>query len=424
MTEERAGPPESADTSRPRPEFPVPRSPNSPAGRTRLATPVDLIQIATLHKSCFPSENGNHETADSPVIARKIREEMVHVSEQDGRIVAFLELERPLPNHLVIRTIAVHPDFRNRRVASELLGWTMVTASGNNRQISLTVDPTDHALLRLAFSHGFNAFAVHLDEHEERGFRLYLQRQELRKFHIRTDESVLIKATSMKQISDMLISGEHIITRLTRDNSEFEISRIDRDELATLRSEENSGSISFAGSMLAAITFILGISFTSNTFPNDVRILLIAATFSTLLSLVIYTNAIGDLSRIRSDEYDEHSRWGNILSEYGGVLPFLISLPVAFSEVADSFWAALITAAASSAALLLYIKSRFSISSRYRSSLTTNTLHVMACFDPVLGVVMTRYFSVAWPWTVGTITMLITLSFIYLFRHEGEIPVR
>jgi GNAT superfamily N-acetyltransferase len=411
MTEESIGPSDPVGIGRRRPF----------ATWARLATPVDLYEILTLHKACFPSNNGDHETIVKPAITGSVQDRMVHVHEQDGRIVAFIELERPLTHHVVVRTIAVQPEYRTRRIASQLLDWTIQTESRTSRKFSLTAAPDDHVLLRLAFSHGFNACATQLDAG---GFRLYLQRQEPRNFHIRHDESILLESGSLKQISEMLMSGEHIITRLTHDNTAFEIARIGRDDLSTLRSEENSGSISFAGSMLAAITFILGMSFTSDTFPNDVRILLIAATFSTLLSLVIYTNAIGDLSRIRSDEYDEHSRWGNILSEYGGVLPFLISLPVAFAEVSDSFWAALITAAASSAALLSYIRSKFSISSRYPSSRTTNTLHVVACSDPVLGVVTTKYFSVAWPWTVATIALLIWLSCVYLFQHREETSVR
>jgi hypothetical protein len=71
-------------------------------------------------------------------------------------------------------------------------------------------------------------------------------------------------------------------------------------------------------------------------------------------------------------------------------------------------------------ALLLYMRSRFSLSTRYPTSATTRILHTVVCLDPLLGVLSATYLRVAWPWTVGTILVLAALSSVYLYRNIEE----
>src|SRR4051812_36997058 len=108
MTEESTGPSDPVGAGRRRPTFSLARSTSFIAPGARLASPVDLDEILTLHEACFPSNNGDHETIVKPAITGSVQSRMMHVHEQDGRIVAFIELERPLPHHVVVRTIAVH----------------------------------------------------------------------------------------------------------------------------------------------------------------------------------------------------------------------------------------------------------------------------------------------------------------------------
>ncbi|MEU5690382.1 GNAT family N-acetyltransferase [Actinosynnema sp. NPDC020468] len=376
----------------------------------RAATTADEASVEALLRRCLPDAGPAEATA---------------VAVQDGVVVGVVCAETPLSGHLVVTVLAVHPDARRRGVASSLVGFLLAERAHHHRLASLTTTSEDHAVLRLAFRHGFVVFAAEPRRGGDPVLRLHLQRHARRRFHLRSGEGLLVRADSTDHLSALLGSGDWVLTGLTSGVPRFEVCRIDRDDMATLRSDENSGSVTFAGNMLAAITFILGILFASPQFPNDVRILLITAAFSTLLSLVIYANATGDLARLRADEFADHARVGNVLSEYGGVLPFLISLPVAFAQVAHSFPAALITGAASSAALLGYMRSRFSIASRYPTSVTTAVLQALICADPLLGVVITQYFEIAWPWTASTVAMLAALALIHLRGHSEEAsPVR
>ncbi|CQR59662.1 hypothetical protein [Streptomyces leeuwenhoekii] len=90
-------------------------------------------------------------------------------------------------------------------------------------------------------------------------------------------------------------------------------ARFERDDPASLQSGEAAAGIAFSGSLLAAITFILGFALTSSRFPDDVRLLLIGATFSTMLSLTVYASASGELARIRANSFARTMKWGNVL---------------------------------------------------------------------------------------------------------------
>jgi hypothetical protein len=241
--------------------------------------------------------------------------------------------------------------------------------------------------------------------------------------YVDPDERFIIPATASEHLSILLQSDDHAVTAVFElpGGHAFEVSRFGRADLGKLQSDEGASGVSFSSSILAAITFMLGISFTSRNYPDEVRILLIGAAFASLASLTIYANVSGELSRIRSNRFNHYMKWGNVLSEYGGVLPFLISLPVTFAEVTHSSWASLITSGVSSVALFLYLRSPYSMSTRFSGSVMTRALQIYICLAPATGVAAIKYLPLLWPWTVATVAALIFLSCIYLFMRHGDV---
>jgi hypothetical protein len=113
-------------------------------------------------------------------------------------------------------------------------------------------------------------------------------------------------------------------------------------------------------------------------------------------------------------------KWGNILSEYGGVLPFLVTLPVTLAGVARNQSVALATAAVVSLALYMYERSHFAIASRFRRTPFVTGLEFVTCSAPVTGALVVIYLPVTWPWTVGISLALALKVAVYLIRRPAE----
>jgi hypothetical protein len=200
----------------------------------------------------------------------------------------------------------------------------------------------------------------------------------------------------------------------------FEMGKFERDDVASLQSDECAASLTFSAGALGAITFILGFSFVSSNYPDDVRVLLIGAAVVTTFSLIIYANASGELSRLRSNIFTHHMKWGNLLSEYGGVFPFLFTLPVTLASVTKNQWVALATATMVSSALYMYERSRFAIASRFRRTPFIAGLEIVTCSAPITGAFFVLYFPVSWPWTVVISLALALKVVIYLTCRSLE----
>jgi hypothetical protein len=200
----------------------------------------------------------------------------------------------------------------------------------------------------------------------------------------------------------------------------FEISRFEQDDPASLQSGEAQAGIAFSGSVLAAITFLVGFSFASSRYPDDVRLLLIGATCATTMSLIIYASAAGELARIRSNAFGKIMKWGNVLSEYGGVLPFLVSLPITYAQLTGAVWFAVVTGVALSAGLVVYERSEFSIAHRFRWTVTTRALAAFTSLAPTGCVIMAACGLPSWPWTGALVAALAARTVIYLFGRGPE----
>ncbi|MFE9770759.1 hypothetical protein ACFYOV_03565 [Streptomyces sp. NPDC005931] len=239
------------------------------------------------------------------------------------------------------------------------------------------------------------------------------------------DSRHLVPVSDQEQLAESLAPSDHAVTALVPlgDGWAFEIARFEQDDPATLQSGEAAAGIAFAGSILAAITFLLGFAFSSTRFPDDVRLLLIGATFSTVLSLIVYASASGELARIRSNSFGKIMKWGNVLSEYGGVFPFLISLPVTYAQASRNPWTTMVLALVVSAAIAWYERSEFSIARRFRRSPGELTLVVLTAASPTVGAGLVAANATSWPWTTVLVLTLSARTGLYLFYRGAEADI-
>jgi ribosomal protein S18 acetylase RimI-like enzyme len=305
--------------------LPAERKPRSKMDLVTVAIEKDLDGIRKLDQLCFPSGDLNRKPAAPDELEKSIAAGQISVVRKGGAIVGFLRHEWPFENHIYISALAVHPNFRGQRVGYLLLEnlLTQVAMLDGEPAISTVTAPSNYAMLKLLLSQGFIARRMIRDYFGPGRDRLYCQ-YKIRADYVDPDDQYLVPAHAIDHIAQLMKEEGYVITSLVKSPTGpvFEVCRFERDDFASLQSDECMAGITFAGSVLAAITFILGFSFVSSGYPDDVRVLLIGAAVVTTFSLIIYANASGELARLRSNVFSYHMKWGNILSEYGGVLPF------------------------------------------------------------------------------------------------------
>ncbi|GGP86298.1 hypothetical protein GCM10010266_05880 [Streptomyces griseomycini] len=352
----------------------------------------------------------------------------MRVAESGGALVGCVVAVTPLPGHVRLLVIAVHTSMRRQDMATQLLTETVrAHRTSESPLISALAGPEDTALSRLLLKCGFLGTRLMRGSGSGAGFHIHYQHKS-RVAYLDPDSRHLVPVTDQEQLTESLTPSDHAVTALVSlgDGSAFEIARFEQDDPATLQSGEAAAGIAFAGSILAAITFLLGFAFSSTRFPDDVRLLLIGATFSTVLSLIVYASASGELARIRSNSFGKIMKWGNVLSEYGGVLPFLISLPVTYAQASGNPWTTMVLALVLSAAIAWYERSEFSIARRFQRSPGELVLVVITAASPTVGAGLVAANATSWPWTTVLVVTLSTRTWLYLLRRgsEADIPER
>ncbi|MFX0575517.1 GNAT family N-acetyltransferase [Nocardia nepalensis] len=391
----------------------------------RVANADDVADLKVLDASCFPDDDHRLEPASEDELEDGVSGGRVFVAVEEDKIVGFIHFERPSPSHVYISSLAVHTDWQRQGLGARLLDHMMSklrsTSDGKSPSISTMTSPQNHAMLRLLFSRRFVARTIMRGYFGPGRDRIYCQHK-LRVDFLDPDERYLVPVAADEHWERLLSDEKYVITAIVQlpSGPAFEFCRFDRDDLAGLESDEVSTSVTFAGTILAAVTFILGFSLTSDSFPNLVRALLLASTLATTLALVIYTNSAGDIARLRSNSFNTYIRTGNILSEYGGFYPFLISLPITFSYISESVPAGLVSGAFFGVSLALYELSPFSISNRFPRSPYRVTLLALAITAPLTGVAANRSDMGTWAWTIGLVLVLSALSISHLSEPVGE----
>ncbi|MFI5960030.1 hypothetical protein [Cryptosporangium sp. NPDC051539] len=389
------------------------------AATIRPAVEDDLDRLRELHtlaRALPPTDAGipSVESVDG-----------VTVAAVDGRAVAFLVAEHSPGTHIVLTTIVVDPEHDGHGHEAALVGDVLRAADGTDvaerSAISMQVAFDASDLLQALFDQGFVGRRA-LEDLFGRGrhglYCVYKSRYE----YLHPDERYLLALTSWQAIHSLISQEHYAVTGayVTGGRRVLEVSRFESEDAAALQSDESMAGITFAAGILAAITFVLGFSFTSNKFPDDIKVLLLGAALTATLALIIYANTSGELARIRSNAFVRNMRWGNVLSEYGGVLPFVVALEVTYARITQSWLAALITGVLTSLALLLYFRSDFCLARRFESSFWSHFLTGLIVIAPAAGSVVVRNSPISWPWTVAFSGTLIAAATIFLASRKPE----
>ncbi|MFI1162829.1 GNAT family N-acetyltransferase [Streptomyces sp. NPDC020801] len=393
------------------------------AWSTRAADAADLAGLRLLlTESCEAAV-----VPSSALLAEAVDRGLVRVAESEGELVGCIAAEMPSPGHVRLSVIAVRDRMRRQGVASRLLAETVAHSSRNPSEpplISAVARTEETAVTRLLLVSGFIGTRVMHTGGTDDALHVHFQ-YKARVEYIDPDARHLVHVHARKQLTESLAPSDHAVTALVTLAGEpaFEIARFEQDDPATLQSGEAAAGIAFSGSILAAITFLLGFAFTSSRFPDDVRLLLIGATFSTVLSLIVYASASGELARIRSNTFGKIMKWGNVLSEYGGVFPFLISLPVTYAQASGDPWTTMVLAVVLSAAITWYEHSEFSIAHRFRRSRNERALMLVTAASPAVGSALVAADVTSWPWTTVLTATLAARTWLYLFRRGAEADI-
>ncbi|MEV6482431.1 GNAT family N-acetyltransferase [Streptomyces sp. NPDC051576] len=387
---------------------------------TRSASAADLTALRSLlTDSCEPAI-----IPSLALLADAIDRDLVRVAESSGELVGCIATEIPSSEHVRISVIAVREQMRRQGIAKQLLTEAVMRTPRKSSEpplISAMVRTEQLEVAHLLLACHFKGTRVMRVGGTRGALHIHYQYRS-RAEYMDPDARHLVPVVAHTQLAESLSPADHAVTGLVMLGGEpaFEVARFEQDDPATLQSGEAAAGIAFSGSILAAITFLLGFAFSSTRFPDDVRLLLIGATFSTVLSLIIYASASGELARIRSNSFGKIMKWGNVLSEYGGVFPFLISLPVTYAQASSDRWTTMILAIVFSFAIAWYENSEFSIAHRFRRSRFELSLIVLTAASPAVGAALVTADVTSWPWSTVLIATLAARTWLYLFRRGAE----
>lgn len=388
-----------------------------------VAKSSDHKEIETLDALSFPQDDIHREPAVPGELSAGIKSGQILVARIEGRIVGFLHYEKPLDDHIYISALAVHPDYRSRGIASTLLDHFLKISSKTtgNPGISTVTSPTNIPMLRILTSRGFLVRTVMKDYFGPGRDRFYCQYRSRLDF-VHPDDRFIVPANALPHLYLIMEATEYAITSVTRlpSGPAFEVCRFEREDISSLQADEVAVGVQFSSGILAAITFILGFSLTSSSYGDDVRVVLIGAVISTIFSLTVYANASGELARIRTNNFHQHMKLGNILSEHGGVLPFLIILPVIFAGVSDNKTVSWVITLVAMIAIIIYDRSRFSISYRFRRGWLVNILAAIIYLSPLSGTLLIHLRIPTWTWTTVISLALISQACVYAFMRDLE----
>ena len=386
----------------------------------RVAVESDLPAIKSLDELCFQPGDPDRIPAAPGELEHGVASRGTTIAlDEYQSVVAYVQTERPAPHHAHITGVAVHPNWRGKGLASQLIRMVLGETGSSDVSVSVVTSPRNVPMLKVLFRNGFIARLSVPDFHGPGAERLYLQHKS-KVDYIDVDDRLLIPQKSWESGRQFLAKEGYVLTDVMSLSTDivYELSRFERGDVASLQSDEASTSVAFAGGVLAAVTFLLGFAFTSPNYPDSVRVLLIGATFASAVSLVIYANGSGEISRLRANQFGQIMKWGNVISEFGGLVPFLIVLPIVFAQIASLSWSPFVVGTLSSLALALYLYSRHCIYSRYPRRWYFDVLRILIAIAPIAGVILVRIPTITWPWTVAVAGILATQAALLLVRHD------
>lgn len=359
---------------------------------------------------------------------------------RDGTIVGFAQVttenfrtddandRQSVPRYLA--GVAVHPGFRRQGIASGLVASSLPRTSNGAYAV---VHPANFEMLRVLFAHGFVATRLIRDYFGPDRDRLYLSLPAGLRLQSH-DDRLCVPAECSTALVQMLDEPGRVITGIAElpHGWQFQVDRFNVKDPFAIRTAEMETSVQLTGVLLTVQTFLLGFALAiRGTDPALVALLALALTVS-LIAAVVYANASGEMARLDDVRFDRYLGLGNILSEFGGVLPTLQIVPVIVAAQLNDPTISLATCLAAGAVSAWYQAARLDIQSRYlpqrprygiRTTLAVYVLRaseVWIVLAPTVGWLSFRYGPGLGAWVALEMAMLLLAGGVCLALGEKQ----
>ena len=361
--------------------------------RVRAMDPSDAVDVEAVDATAF----------DAPIPRQLLAQhaELWHglslVAEDEGRVVGYALCGPWAGSGADARVVslAVAAEHRGRGVGSALLSHVQqrLAARGFVR-CDLLVEP-DNLAQRLYARHGFRA-----------------QQRLVDPFGDGADRMRMVWDGGEDDAADEA-RGRAADVGLRGDAETAQQAQLDVD---TVLSEAQVGtqfvSILFA---VSAIGAALALGAGPAGFGLLPLALLLITILGSLLAALFYANVSGDLRRGRSEALVP-MRYGNVLSEYAGVLPLMAAVPVLAHQLTGQASAALLALAVTLVTLVGYQASRFDISRRFwwhrpRWPILPSLYWPLTAANAlaVAAVTVAEVWAPHWGWAAAALALLVAL---------------
>lgn len=282
----------------------------------------DFRALYALDDSVFGESDLDLEPAAAEEFEHGLQSGGIFVATQDGAMIGFVHMEPIGAGPLFLASLAVHPEHRRAGIGSALLDRALVKADLGHLPVSTVTSQENLAMIRLLLDHGFAA-TDYIDDYYGHGkHRIVLDKTNDRLIRAPVDKR-LVPVVSSDTVRAQLMSDGWVIQaiRSIAGRDYFQFARVEVRDREEYKADEFHAGMAFSGTVLAALIFLLGFSINSPNFYDDIRILLAISVTASPISMVVHANTGGHLARLESDRFVHHMETGNILSEYGGIVP-------------------------------------------------------------------------------------------------------
>ena len=295
----------------------------------RKVTDKDLEQISKIEKECFPEPNYPYfffkQLSSLPIDTFQVAEI------KSGNIVGFcFALKSDIDKATAwILTIAVSKKYQNQKIAKQL---------------------TKNVIDAL-FDTGITTIKLSVKIKNDNAIRLY------KGFGFKTSE------TQENYFND---NEPRYVMSLTKKEDKKEELNPD------LLMGEVGISIAFVNMLFAISAIVISIISSSDSIKANPEkyyiplIYLFMVLFSSLYASIFYANGSGIITRIkRLNEFAKPLRYGNVLSEYFGLFPLTVAVPLLVYAFSNNVFLSAILLSIDLLAFSFYHISKFDILSRY-----------------------------------------------------------
>ena len=295
----------------------------------RKVIDTDLEQISKIERECFPEPNYPHfffkQISSLPTDTFQVAEQ------ENGEIAGFcFALKSDIDKETAwILTIAVSKKYQNQKIARQLTKRLLDTLFGDGiTSIKLTVRINNYNAIKLYKGLGFVISEIqenYFNDNEPRYIMSFSKKED-----------------KIKEVNYDLLMGEVGI------------------------------SIGFVNVLFAISAIVISIISSSDSIKVNPEkyyvplIYLFMILFSSLYASIFYANTSGIITRIkRFSEIAKPMRYGNVLSEYYGLFPLTVTIPLLVYAFSNNIFFSAILLSIDLLAFSLYHMSKFDILSRY-----------------------------------------------------------